>query len=173
MSKRKLYPPSRIDRGILWFALILILAIDLFTITWPHYRQGQAGWGDVIGISVSLLLIWVFVYFIQDLPKDEFENYTASIAKIESIGKQLTELVNFLKQERQKVAESEATLIKLEDERTKLEPVVLAQRDTVNAILTAHARTTASRVWKERALGFLSGLLASLLAAMVIEHFRH
>lgn len=121
---------------------------------------------------VALALIWLFSYIIQDEPKDEFGDYTLAIAKIESVSHQLSDLVNFLKQERQKVSESEATLRKLNDEKTQLEPVVLAQRDTVNAILSAHSRATASRAWKERALGFISGLFASLLAALVFEYFR-
>jgi hypothetical protein len=105
--------------------------------------------------------------------KDEFGGYSAAITQIEHIDKQLYELVKFLKEERRKVAESEATVLKLQDEKTKLEPVVLAQRDTVNAILSAYARTTSSRVWKERGLGFISGLLASLVAAMVFDYFKH
>ena len=123
-------------------------------------------------IIFGLFLAWVFAYVAQEPSQDEFGNYNVAIANMETIGNQLSQLVGFLKEEQRKVAESEATLRRLTDERTQLEPVVLAQRDTVNAILSAHARNTAARAWKERLLGFIMGLIASLLASIVFEYLR-
>lgn len=125
------------------------------------------GWGLPIGFLLGS-------YLFQDPPKNKVteEEYTLVIADIEKIGEQLNRLEKFLKQERQKVLESEATLRKLQNEKTKLEPVISTQRETVEAILAAYGRTMASRAWKERIFGFMSGLLASFLAAMVFESFR-
>jgi hypothetical protein len=169
MSKRKLYPPTRLDRQLLWAALIF--GVSLYCVI-ARWFVGPLGLPDLIAIALVVIGIWVGVYFQQDQPKDDFEDYTVVIANIEGISKQLAETLSFLKQEQRRVAESEATLRKLRNEKTQLEPIVLAQRDTVNAILAAHSKATTSRAWKERALGFMSGLFASLLAAMVFEYFK-
>jgi hypothetical protein len=131
-------------------------------------------WLDIPFFIVIECIFWFLLYSIQPTPgdADPFENYTVAIQDIENIGNQLANLVGFLKQEREKVEESRATLRLLQSEKSELEPVVVAQRDAVNAILSAYTRTTASRVWKERALGFVSGLAASLLASLVFEYFR-
>ena len=127
-----------------------------------------------LGIALcSLILVeLVVVYAIQPQRRDEFEAYTKAINDIEIIGNQLSTLVGFLKKEQRRVIEAEETYRRLESEKTELEPVVRAQRETVNAILSAHAKTAASKAWKERALGFVSGLIASLLAAIVFEYLR-
>jgi len=116
--------------------------------------------------------MYVVMYFKQDPTYDELEEYTVVIANIEGISRQLSDLDTFLKRERGRVAESEATLARLQNEKTQLEPVVLAQRETVNAVLAAFTATKASRARKERVLGFMMGVLASLVAAIVFEFFR-
>jgi len=129
----------------------------------------------MIAFIVSQCLWWFFFYSIIQSRRedaDPFENYTVAIQNIENVGNQLSNLVDFLKQERERVEESRATLRLLQSEKSELEPVVVAQRDAVNAILSAYTRTTASKVWRERALGFASGLVASLVASLVFEYLR-
>jgi hypothetical protein len=121
---------------------------------------------------VVLFGMWAVLRLTWDKPKDEFEGYTKAIADIERVAENLTTIVTFLKQERVRVLKSEETVSRLRDEQTQLEPVILTQRETVNAILAAHAKTTASSTWKERSLGFISGLLTSLIATIVWEFFR-
>src|SRR5204862_191060 len=98
--------------------------------------------------------------------------YSTIIESIEGIGKQLSQLSQFLEKERARVADTEATIRSLRDEQTKLEPLVRTQRETVEAILTAHSERRASHVWKERILGFTLGLIASLLASFVYGYFK-
>ena len=112
------------------------------------------------------------MYFTQTMPPEDAETrYSAIIADIGRMGTKLDALSKFLKEERAKIEESESVLRSLRNEKTQLEPVVTAHRETVEAILAAHARTTASRAWKERALGFMSGILTSLLATLLFELF--
>jgi low affinity Fe/Cu permease len=162
----------RITLADRWDRIFLLVGCIIFGVFWwvvpPHLA---VYWDLIIILSVSFGL-WLFLYIIQDVPEDPFSGYTDAIQDIERISGQLSNLVEFLKQERAKVEESEATLSKLQSERRQLEPVVVAQRETVNAILSAHARVSASKIWKERALGFVSGLLASLLASLVFEYLK-
>jgi hypothetical protein len=166
------YPHRRADQIQFWLAFFLLADLLALRIFFPVSHFGLSwlySWPIVIGLP---LLMLVTVYILQEPQKDQFKGYNAAIVDIESIGKQLSGLIEFLKQERQRVAEAEATFQKLQSEKSELEPLVLTQRETVNAILSAHAKRTASRAWKERALGFISGLIASLAAAMVFELLR-
>lgn len=168
--KRRLYPTSLRDRILLWggcFAIVLLVGSP-WGVGW-FWRFGRVEW---TAVAIGVMFFWAFLYVIQDSPKDDFGTYTSAIAEIEGISGRLSELVDFLKAERQRLEESEATLRRLHNEKTQLEPVVLAHRDTVNAILAAYARTNSSRAWKERAVGFVSGLMASFLASLVLEYFR-
>ncbi|MEK6335193.1 MAG: hypothetical protein AABM67_09605 [Acidobacteriota bacterium] len=166
LGKRTLYPTSRFNRIFFWFGVIFIPVYlgSLLTL--------KGGWVDWLFLLMITLELLIIVYVLQDRPEEKFvEEYTVVITHIEDISKRLSELDIFLKRERQRVEESEAILARLRNEKTELEPVVLAQRETVNAVLAAHTRAIASRAWKERALGFMTGLLASLVASMVYGYF--
>jgi hypothetical protein len=168
----KLYPDRRRDRAAFWLAIFLLADMTVLRVFFEEPSFGPrwlTSWPMVIGLPLFFL---VTVYILQEPQEDQFKGYTAAIVDIETISKQLSALIEFLKQERQRVAEAEATFQKLQSEKTELEPVILTQRQTVDAILSAHTKRTASRAWKERALGFISGLIASLAAAMVFELLR-
>ena len=169
MPKRKLYPTRLLDRFLIWVVIVAILGS-----LWLTYTTGPfLGWYHWLLLLVAAFSFWAIPYFLSDWGKEDVERkYSIVISNIESMGRQLTSLLEFLKQERTKLAEWEATLRRLQDEKTELEPVVTTYRGTVNAILSAHSRTTTSRVWKERALGFMSGLLTSLLASALLEYIK-
>lgn len=175
MSKRKIIPPGRTDRLLLFgssgsFVLFFFIGWWFIQSRVPGWQPKWYHWVEVV---LGILLFWAVVYRHQDdRSGDEFQHYTVALSNIEDIGGKLSELVIFLKREQQRVEDSRLTISRLQNEKTELEPVVLAQRDTVNAILSAYAKTTSSKAWKERAVGFVSGLLASLLAAIVFEFFR-
>ena len=67
---------------------------------------------------------------------------------------------------------TESTLNKLQDEKQQLEPIVLSNRETVEAILAAHAARQRSNAWKERVIGFSLGALASMLASIIYGYFK-
>lgn len=100
------------------------------------------------------------------------DEYSEVIGKISAIGKQLSDLNEFLERERRRVADTEATVRSLNEEKAKLEPFVLTQRKVVEEILAAHAARTARQAWKERLFGFAFGLVASLTASFVYEYFK-
>ena len=123
-------------------------------------------------ISVGLL-IKAYVFPVERIGGGVVDEYSEVIGKISDIGKQLSDLNEFLARERRRVADTEATVRSLNEEKTKLEPLVLTQRETVEAILAAHAARTARQAWKERMFGFVLGLAASLAASFVYEYFKH
>ncbi|HXQ38177.1 MAG TPA: hypothetical protein VN843_29500 [Anaerolineales bacterium] len=174
MGKFKLYPESKADRIFFWGIFVTyVLAVLYLQWTAPLWRMSfPRNFYAFLLLVFMAGALWVLTFVARVTPSQSVEDYTATLADIENISKKLSSLAEFLTRERKRVEESEATLNRLKNEKTELEPVVSAQRETVNAILTAHAKATASRAWKERALAFLIGVITSLLATLLYELFR-
>jgi polysaccharide pyruvyl transferase WcaK-like protein len=93
--------------------------------------------------------LYVF-YFFQDLPSQyESNEYAIVISDIKNIGYRLSKLNKFLEQEQKRVADTEATIKKLKDEKTELEPIVFSQRQTVEAVLSAYAKKLLQKFGKK------------------------
>ena len=164
--KPTLIPKSKSDRRAAGVALFFAV-ITATTFTWGPL------WLRILGGFTTL--IWIFNAYALPEPvasDPSSDEYSRTINSITQIGDQLSDLSRFLQTERARVADTEATIRKLNDEKTKLEPLVQTQRETVDAILAAHAERTRMRAWKERLIGFGFGLAASLLASIVYGYFK-
>lgn len=133
--------------------------------------------GSTLGVGTFCacsLCAFIMAYVFPEEPTGGggVDEYSEVIAKISGIGKHLSDLNEFLEKERRRVADTEATVRSLNEEKTKLEPLVLTQRETVEAILAAHAARTARQVWKERLFAFAFGVAASITASFVYEYFK-
>jgi len=127
----------------------------------------------VIGIGLAIIAFGAS-YFWRDKEgiSSSSEEYAKVISQVSTMVAQLNELNQFFMREQQRIKDTEATVQKLDHERSELEPVVQTHRETVEAILSAHANRTARYVWKERLIGFGSGILTSILASIIYEFFR-
>jgi hypothetical protein len=154
------------DRLGLGAALIFLF----FAVIW--LAQGAYLYAFSLFAVVSLLLI--LTYGLQDQPVQtaDADEYSAIIEMISRIAKQFVELSAFLERERTRIAEGEATVRRLREEKTQLEPVISTQRAAVEAILAAHTARTAKSAWKERIFGFIFGVVASLVASFAYEYFK-
>lgn len=163
--KRSLYPKSFRNRLNFWAGVWGAL----FSI-WATY-SGDFGWAAFLAFAAVFNLVLVYIFQDQPMHGDSDE-YTAVISQIKGIEEQLSELSGFLDRERKRVTDTESTLSKLREEKTKLEPVVSTNRQTVDAILAAHSARQRSNAWKERFIGFGFGILASMLASIVYGYFK-
>lgn len=164
--KHTLIPKSKTDR-VNAFIGILSALITIFALT-----QGDYWWALFLGICAVVLMVLSFFFRDETAVSSSASEYSAIIESIEEIGKQLSQLSQFLEKERARLADTETTIRSLKDEQTKLEPVVRTQRETVEAILAAHSERTARHAWKERVLGFTLGVIASLIASFVYGYLR-
>ena len=121
-----------------------------------------------------MIAFGILAYGFQDVGKKsaDAEEYSKIITEITAIGSKLSTLSEFLERERTRVADTEATVQKLNDEKAQLEPVVLTQRQTVEAILSAHAARAGKSVWKDRALGFVLGSVSSVAASFIYDYLK-
>jgi hypothetical protein len=164
--KRNLIPKSKRDRTYL---LIALFAIGISVVASANGDYMFASFQAACALG---LLILVYVFQDETGVSASVAEYSAVIGKILTIGTQLSDLSGFLEKERARVADIEATVRKLHDEKSKLEPVVNMQREVVEAILAAHSARTLRQAWKERLLGFALGLVASLIASFVYERLK-
>jgi hypothetical protein len=164
--KRKIIPPSLPDRFIAG-----LIPPSVFLLLWAIKLRGTF---EIFVATILIVAQILAAYVFQDLPSPnpDTDEYTAVINQIGMIGNQLSELNVFLRRQRSRIEGTEDTIKKLNAEKTKLEPVVMTQKETVEAILAAHSERTARNAWKERLLGFFIGVVASVLASFIYNYFK-
>lgn len=164
--KRTLIPRSNVDRFLAALAL-LPTVMTLVTLA-----NGDYWWTLFFVFGAGFLFISAYVSPVRPITSASTDEYSSVIGTIGVIGNQLSALSKFLEKEQARVADTEATVRKLQEEKLKLEPLVHTQREIVEAILAAHSERTAKYVWKERLFGFVLGIIASLIASFVYEYFK-
>jgi uncharacterized membrane protein len=164
--KRTIIPKSNVDRVFAGLAIFLFApALVIEVIVSNHAATA------LLAFSTIGILIMVYAFPNQVEGSASVNEYSAIIERISAMGTQLSDLNSFLEKERTRIADIEATVRKLNDEKTKLEPIVSTQREIVEAILAAHSERNVRQAWKERLLGFILGVIASLIASFVYGYF--
>ena len=133
---------------------------------------------DPVGYSFAVLfglgaaILFVAAYVFQDRREDGGgSEYAEMIGELDKTREVLETLTAFLERERVRVNQAEQTVNRLNAERAALEPVVTTDRETVNAILSAHTSMVRAHAWKDRLLGFGIGVMSSLVAAAILLGF--
>jgi hypothetical protein len=161
----KLYPNSKLDRALFWLAVMTaVSALGLLLFD-------RSFWGKILAAvaALSSLYNFVMVYGFQDTPDSlDGREYTEMLAHIDETRSMLQRVSEFLESEQRRVNESERTLERLQNEKSMLEPVVMTQRATVDAILNAYTTSSRASIWKDRLLGFGVGILSSVVATLML-----
>jgi len=97
-------------------------------------------------------------------PKD----YQQQIDMLNQTEQNIRQLVTFIESQKRKLAESEAIVSSLKEEESKLRPVVETDRQIVDAILDAQQERNRAYIWKERIISFSFGVIASIVAALLL-----
>jgi len=99
--------------------------------------------------------------------------FKSQIQQLDETEKSLKTLLSFVSSQRDKMTQNEISIQKLETEKQKLEPLVNADRATVEALFKAQEERAQANANQERWIGFGLGILASIIAsfAMVIGKY--
>nr|WP_143023916.1 hypothetical protein [Pseudomonas benzenivorans] len=108
----------------------------------------------------------------KDLEREQNLTYEKQVERLAGIQNSVKDLAEFVSQQQKQLEASRDTLQNLENERKKLEPVVQADRQVVEAILKLQAEKERSSVWLERGIGFLLGIAGSLIASIIFTVVR-
>ena len=148
---------------------------------WLHaYRKNRTA---TLAVTISLALIFVVgvviaTYQLNQLKKADEARRQANITYIQQLDNlnnvetNLKNLVEFIELEKQRLKESEKLLNDLKNEEQLLKPIVESDRRTVESILEVQNRKAQETASRERWIGFSLGILASLIASIVIGVIR-
>jgi hypothetical protein len=93
--------------------------------------------------------------------------YHEQLEKLGETKRSLENLIRFLEQQKKDLSETQRGLTYLESERARLQPLVEADRKTIDALFTAQEQRNVARQRSERWFGFLMGVVSSLIASAV------
>lgn len=128
-----------------------------------------------VGISTAVAalltaLIVVFTLRQQQLTEQQriaSVGYGEQLTRIDGVQQSLKNLSEFVAQQRTRLQESEQVVSKLQEEKQRIEPVIQADRRTIDAVFQLQEQRSSSSLSRERWIGFVLGIVASLLASFI------
>jgi hypothetical protein len=93
----------------------------------------------------------------------DFNNQLTQMENAESI---LKRLLVFVQNQRDQLKESQTRIEELKKEHEKIKPLIKADRQILESFFWAQEKRQRTNIWKERWIGFVFGILASLIASI-------
>ena len=118
-------------------------------------------------VAIAAISIQVFEGHKKEKVKQENATYEKQFERLTQVQASINDLAEFVTQQQQQLRKSQETLNTLEREKEKLKPIVESDRQVVDAILQLQAEKTKQNVWVERGIGFLIGIVGSLIASVI------
>lgn len=97
----------------------------------------------------------------------ENPSFREQLNQVDEMENNVIQLLDFLEQQKATLSDTEETISRLRTEKNKLEPLVETDRQVVEAIFRAHEERVSTSVWIERLIGFVLGIVASLVATFI------
>ena len=126
------------------------------------------------GILFLLIIVAVYYFWFGSSSENNIDNktYDEKILLLNNTENNLKSVLGFVKDQKNQLIESEIILERLKKEQSSLKPIVEADRKLIDSIFELQEKRTQERIWFERGLSFLLGILASLIAAFIWHRFR-
>ena len=99
--------------------------------------------------------------------KNENFDLAKRIEELENIQNGLNELIEFVVNQKNAIIQTELNIKELEKQKNDLEPIVLSQKETVEAIFQEQEKRDYKNRWIERFIGFGLGIVASIIASII------
>lgn len=127
-------------------------------------------------LSIIVTIVTTFsVYHAEEQRKEKIESelaknqdFKSQIAQLDETEKNLKALLEFVSTQRESATQNEQRIKQLELEKQKLEPLVNADKATVEALFKVQEERALSNASKERWIGFGLGILASIISSFVM-----
>lgn len=123
--------------------------------------------GAVVAVSLS---------FYQEHQKKKLkeasQTYERQLETLAGVQRSIDNLRDFVAAQRAQLQEQQAVLQGLKEEKEKLQPVVEANKEVVEALFRIQAERNSQGVWLERIIGFALGVVSSLVASLIWSAVR-
>ncbi len=109
-----------------------------------------------------------------DAKFDEDLIFTNRINELNETEDNVRTLLHFIQQQRKQMVDNQNSLKELEEEQSKLKPLVSADKEIVEALFSAQEARSKESAKTERWIGFGLGVVASIIASvliMIIQYF--
>lgn len=94
-------------------------------------------------------------------------DYQGQIQQLDEMEHNVTQLLEFVTNQKKTLQETEDAIANLKVEKEKLQPLVETDRAVVEALFRAQEERANSNIWRERWIGFGLGVVASLIASFI------
>jgi cell shape-determining protein MreC len=123
----------------------------------------------IISIVVALVAggIQYYQYYKRERLREQNLKYEKQLEILDQVQQSIDNLKNFVNKQREQLKSQQDVLETLKSEKKKLEPIVKADRDVVESLFRIQAERNKSNIWVDRLVGFLLGIVGSLLASMI------
>ena len=115
----------------------------------------------------------IYSYEVQRNEKIEIElsknlDFKTKIQELSDTEKNLKTLLEFVSTQKNKITAYESSINQLEKQKQNLEPLVNADKKTVEALFKSQEQRAKNNASQERWVGFGLGILASIIASFVM-----
>lgn len=90
------------------------------------------------------------------------------VDQLNEVEKELNGLLQFVRDQRTVIANTQETIAELQSEKAALEPLVEADRETVEALLRVQEEAAARNRWKDIGIGFITGFFTEIVVAVAL-----
>jgi hypothetical protein len=98
--------------------------------------------------------------------------YEKQLEVLDNVQSSIDNLKLFVARQKTQLQEQQAVVEKLKSEQSVLKPVVEANKEVVEALFKLQAQHNSANVWVDRAIGFLLGIVGSLIASIIYTAVR-
>jgi hypothetical protein len=160
--------------------------MNFFTKLWKDFRGLIGTFREIfrehplqgVILAISLLAgIGVFVFgeyqkMVQKQVREKNLTYVKQLSSLDNVEDSMRELLRFVEAQREHLRNQQKIVEDLEKERSKLAPLVEADRNIIEALFQLQAERQQSKVWVDRAIGFFLGISGSLIATALWAFIR-
>jgi len=128
----------------------------------------------VIAVLAGLITVGTLFYQVHERETLRTQNlsYDKQLKVLSQVLSSINNLKTFANAQKNQLQEQQAILERLKKEKEKLSLVVKADRQIVEALFRIQAERNRSSAWTDRLIGFLLGVIGSLVATVVWSAFR-
>ena len=131
-------------------------------------------------VAVSLVLVgsvvgFAFLAFTLETKKIEAArppSVEEQLAELDEVARSVRQLGRFVESQKETIRSEQESLELLQDERESLEPIVQSEREVVEALFAAQDRRQRGRRWFDIGIGFITGVLGSIVASIILGSVR-
>jgi hypothetical protein len=141
---------------------------------WYMLFEKNKFWTTSLTLILAIASVITSIYFdsnkLTNEKKIDLENsiITTQIENLKEVESSLENLIQFVQYQKSTLTQTELKIESLLKEKKQIEPIVLANREVIQAIFQQQAENSKVNAWKERTIGFGLGILGSFLASILI-----